>query len=122
MIRTTVHIRAIIGHRPGEEGPTRPRSRILRAVIVAACLGVAGCVSDQELLRDSRRSALEFVREHAARDLGCPAIETGVTAGKEEPGQPLGDLLSEFQVTARGCGASRRYDVVCDGQLCSMKE
>jgi len=83
---------------------------------------MAGCVSDQELLRDSRHGALEFVREHAARDLGCTAIETGVTAGKEEPGQPLGDLLSEFQVTARGCGASRRYDVVCDGQLCSLKE
>jgi|GEM_PF-2057142 len=129
MIRTTAYNKAIIGHRPGEGRPAkppgeepRPRSHILRAVIVAGCLGVAGCVSDQELLRDSRRSALEFVREHAARDLGCPAIETGVTAGKEEPGQPLGDLLSEFQVTAKGCGTSRRYDVVCDGQLCSMKE
>lgn len=129
MTRTTAHIRAITRHWPGEGGPARPvgegprsRSRILRAVIAAGCLGMAGCVSDQELLRDSRRSAQEFVREHAVRDLGCPAIQTGVTAGKEEPGQPLGDLLSEFQVTARGCGTSRRYDVFCDGHLCSLKE
>ncbi|MFM8444509.1 MAG: hypothetical protein ACKN9W_14380, partial [Methylococcus sp.] len=34
----------------------------------------------------------------------------------------LGDLLSEYRVTARGCGKMRAYDVVCDGKLCSLKE
>ena len=98
------------------------RIRLIQTGIAASCMLLAGCVSDRELLGESARSAREFVREHAARDLGCPTVETSVTADREEAGQPLGDLLSEYQVAARGCGRTRVYDVVCDRNLCSLKE
>jgi hypothetical protein len=122
MTISTACIKAILRHRPGAGRTDGPRGHWLLAGMAASLLLLAGCVSDQELLRDSSRSAQEFVREHASREFGCPAVETDVTAGMEEAGQPLGDLLSEYQVTARGCKRTRVYDVVCDGSLCSLKE
>ena len=129
MTRTTAPIRLLNGYRSSPERLTRrlgkgrmPRHRWLLAGVALSCLLLAGCVSDQQLLREDQPSALAFVREHAARDLGCPDVEADVTDDREEAGQPMGDLLSEYRVTAKGCGKIRTYDVVCGGKLCSLKE
>lgn len=129
MTRTTAPIRIVNGYRSSPKrlasrlsNGRMPSHRWLLAGVALSSLLLGGCVSDQQLLREDLPSALAFVREHAARDLGCPDVEADVTDDREEAGQPLGDLLSEYRVTARGCGKMRAYDVVCDGKLCSLKE
>jgi hypothetical protein len=86
---------------------------------LAPCLLLAGCVSDNELLAENSTLAMQMVRQRASSDLGCTKIRQTIRSEQEEPGQPLGELDSEYHIRAEGCGKAANYVVLCgDPKLC----
>jgi hypothetical protein len=111
--------------------PTSPRltnspthsPRRWSAGLLTPALLLAGCISDGELLAENLGVARQEVRQRAMRDLGCAEIQETLLKEEEEPGQPLGELYSQYRIQARGCGKEVTYELLCrDQKLCSFKK
>ncbi|WP_228719768.1 hypothetical protein [Methylococcus geothermalis] len=84
---------------------------------------LAGCVTDAELLAENARIALQTAETRAARELNCPQAKAEIVTKKEVPGQPLGELYSEYGIRVNGCGRAVSYDIECrDEKICSIRE
>ena len=113
---------------PAIARPARSKSGKLRPVTIALwclvpCLLLTGCVSDRELLAENSTLATRLVQQRARSEQGCATIRQTIRSEQEEPGQPLGELESEYHIRAEGCGKEAAYVVLCsDWQLCSFRE
>lgn len=94
---------------------------ILRLLPVVSLL--SGCVTDAELLAENSRIALQTAETRAARELNCPQAKAEIVTKKEVPGQPLGELYSEYGIRVNGCGRAVFYDIECrDQKICAVRE
>lgn len=97
------------------------RSALVPATMLIGVLG--GCVTDAELLAENSRIATKTAEQRAAEELNCPQAKATIIAKKEVPGQPLGELYSEYGIRVSGCGRQAAYEVECrDEKICSIKE
>jgi hypothetical protein len=108
--------------REGSGGRNRqPLAAALRCL--APCLLLAGCISDRELLAENSTLAMRMVQQRASSELGCATIRQTIKNEQEEPGQPLGELDSEYHIRAEGCGKEAAYVVLCgDEKLCYFSD
>lgn len=103
------------GHNP------LPLAAALRRL--APCLLLAGCISDRELLAENSTLATRMVQERASRELDCATLRQTIKSEQEEPGQPLGELDSEYHIRVEGCGQEAVYVVLCgDEKLCYFSD
>ena len=94
--------------------------RVPILAVVLACL-LAGCVTDNKLLADNSKIAQKTAEKRAMEELGCPQVKTLLVAEKEVPGTPLGELYSQYNFQASGCGKQASYDLECrDQKVCSF--
>ncbi|MGI2325527.1 MULTISPECIES: hypothetical protein [unclassified Methylococcus] len=84
---------------------------------------LSGCLSDAELLAENSRIALQTAEMRGAGELDCPRVKAAIVTEKEVPGQPLGELYSEYGVRVDGCGRTVFYDIECrDEKICAVRE
>lgn len=82
---------------------------------------LTGCVSDTELLSENTTVALRTANERARADLRCERTNASILTEAEEPGPPLGELYSAYQVRVEGCGKQVVYRIECrDEKICAV--
>jgi hypothetical protein len=100
---------------------TSSGAAIIRLLPVISVL--SGCMTDAELLAENSRIALQTAETRAAKELNCPGVKAGIVTKKEVPGQPLGELYSEYGIRVNGCGRAVFYDIECrDEMICVVRE
>ncbi|WP_367027283.1 hypothetical protein ABZN20_07820 [Methylococcus sp. ANG] len=111
-----------VRQQPSDSSSRAPeRGAVIRLLPLLAML--AGCLSDAELLAENSRIALRTAEARAAGKLNCPRVKAGILTKEEVPGQPLGELYSEYGIRVDGCGRTVFYDVECrDGKICAVRE
>jgi hypothetical protein len=86
-------------------------------------LALSACLTDAELLAENSRIALQTAEKRAARDLSCSEAKAVIVSEQEVPGQPLGELYSDYGIRVDGCGRAVSYDVECrDERICFIRE
>lgn len=79
-----------------------------------ACVAVAGCQTDAQLLDSERAAALQAALRRGQFEMGCPqATGTLLSATMLQPLVWGGLERAEYTVGVEGCGLRRTYIVVC---------
>lgn len=98
-----------------------PRIHLRTSSVTLLAWLLTSCVSDAELLSENTAIALRTANELARADLLCERTSASIVTEAEEPGPPLGELYSAYQIRAVGCGKQVVYRIECrDEKICAV--